>query len=323
MKKALVIGIDNYQSCPLYGCVNDAEAMSGMLQRHADGSPNFDVKFVPNVGNTSELRCLIHELFNGNGETALLYFSGHGTLVANSDGYIVAPDYGPGNEGVSFREILSCANESHFRNRVVMLDCCHAGNLSASRPNDSGAPHIATGVAVIAACRSTESAIERDGHGVVTSLMLEGLRGGAATVSGEVTPGGLYAFVDRSLGAWEQRPIFAANLDSLVNLRSSRRMIPPEILRKLPIYFSEATSEYQLDPSYEDSNCEERIPTVVLPVADAAHVAILKDLQRLESVGIVRPVGEAHMYYAAMHSKTCELTPLGRHVWNLVSNGRI
>jgi len=323
MRKALVIGIDAYPTAPLSGCINDATAMSELLKRNGDNSPNFDVKLAPDVRSTAQLKCMIRELFEGEGETALLYFSGHGALVANNDGYIAAPDYAPGNEGISSRDILSLANESHFRNRVVILDCCHAGNMTVSRSRDSGAPHIAPGVAVIAACRSAESAIERDGHGIATSLMLEGLRGGAATVSGEVTPGGLYAFVDRSLGAWEQRPMFAANLESLVRLRLAQRMIPSEILRKLPTYFPEATSEFQLDPSYEDSNCEARIPRVVEPVADAAHVAILKDLQRLESVGIVRPVGEAHMYYAAINSKSCELTPMGRHVWNLAARGRI
>jgi hypothetical protein len=29
------------------------------------------------------------------------------------------------------------------------------------------------------------------------------------------------------------------------------------------------------------------------------------------------------MYYAAMESKTCRLTPLGRHYWRMAANNRI
>lgn len=44
MRRALVVGIDAYETCPLSGCCNDAEAMKEMLSRHEDGSPNFHVK---------------------------------------------------------------------------------------------------------------------------------------------------------------------------------------------------------------------------------------------------------------------------------------
>ena len=40
-------------------------------------------------------------------------------------------------------------------------------------------------------------------------------------------------------------------------------------------------------------------------------------------VNLVVPVGETHMYYAAMNSKSCKLTALGVHYWNLVKNNRI
>ena len=43
-KKALVIGIDNYPSKPLTGCVNDARAVAQLFARHGNGEPNFDVE---------------------------------------------------------------------------------------------------------------------------------------------------------------------------------------------------------------------------------------------------------------------------------------
>jgi len=38
---------------------------------------------------------------------------------------------------------------------------------------------------------------------------------------------------------------------------------------------------------------------------------------------VLVPVGEDHMYYAAMNSKSCKLTVLGAHYWSLVKNERI
>ena len=35
---------------------------------------------------------------------------------------------------------------------------------------------------------------------------------------------------------------------------------------------------------------------------------VFKDLQKMEGVGLVVPVDEEHMYYAAMNSTACKLT---------------
>ncbi len=68
---------------------------------------------------------------------------------------------------------------------------------------------------------------------------------------GEVSPGGIYSYIDRSLGAWEQRPVFKANIKSFVSLRRNTPPINIEDLRKISEYFPEASSEYKLDPTYE------------------------------------------------------------------------
>ena len=44
MRKALVVGIDQYTGCPLHGCCNDAEAIANILRKNGDGSPNFGVR---------------------------------------------------------------------------------------------------------------------------------------------------------------------------------------------------------------------------------------------------------------------------------------
>ena len=44
MKRALVIGIDDYPEAPLKGCVNDAIEMKSVLQTLGNGDPNFSVR---------------------------------------------------------------------------------------------------------------------------------------------------------------------------------------------------------------------------------------------------------------------------------------
>lgn len=62
-KKALVVGIDAYPSCPLNGCVNDAKEIKELLETNGDGSPNFEVKFAPNVPTKHDLLELLNALF--------------------------------------------------------------------------------------------------------------------------------------------------------------------------------------------------------------------------------------------------------------------
>ena len=52
MRKALIVGINDYPNSPLRGCVNDALAMKGVLETHADGSPNFGIKLITSPSDT-------------------------------------------------------------------------------------------------------------------------------------------------------------------------------------------------------------------------------------------------------------------------------
>ena len=69
MRKALVVGIDYYSSVShLHGCVNDAHSVKSVLERHADGSINFDVKLLSGTGPSdpvprSQLKDAVKELF--------------------------------------------------------------------------------------------------------------------------------------------------------------------------------------------------------------------------------------------------------------------
>ena len=311
MRKALVVGIDDYPDSPLEGCVNDAVAIENTIEKNGDGSPNFSVQRKDNIKTAGELRTSIEELFSGDCEVALLYFSGHGFFDATG-GYLVTPDHKKGDVGLQMDVILSLANDSKARNKVVIFDCCHSGAFGSPNNMDSKA-HLADGVVILTASKDNESAVEVEGHGVFTDLLVDALQGGAATLTGDVTPGSVYAYIDQALGACDQRPVFKTNVSQFISLRRTVPSIAPETLRKVTQHFPNAEDEYKLDTSYE--------PTEEPKNED--HEKIFSELQAMAGVGLVVPVGEKHMYYAAMNSKSCRLTALGAQYWRHVKAGKI
>ena len=66
----------------------------------------------------SKLKTMIVELFSGDNDTALLYFSGHGFLN-ELGGYLVTPDHAKYDEGISMNEILILANNSKSKDKII------------------------------------------------------------------------------------------------------------------------------------------------------------------------------------------------------------
>jgi uncharacterized caspase-like protein len=314
MRKALVVGINDYPRVPLKGCINDANAIANALATHGDGSPNFDVRLAtcpPTSMDRSTLRGAIETLFSGEPEVALFYFSGHG-FVKSTGGYIVTTDFKKYDEGVSMDEILVLCSESRAKDKIVILDCCHSGAFG-SPAISANAAHLPDGLTVLTASRDSEAALEVNGCGIFTSLVVDALLGGAADVRGHVTPGSVYSYVDQALGAWEQRPIFKTNVSRFTSLRMIPPRISPTVLRRICVHFKSPQDVFLLDPGFEDTSS----------VPDPNKVPVFKDLQKLFSVGLVVPVDEEFMYFAAMNSKACRLTALGYHYWRLVNEKRV
>lgn len=315
MRKALIVGINAYPSSPLLGCVNDANALAAIIEFNGDGSPNFGVRLLtcPEIQITRPvLREAIDQLFAGGSDMALLYFSGHG-YIKSTGGYLVTVDATKYDEGVSMDEVLGIANRSKAKNKVIILDCCHSGAMGSPNLASDGMAQLSEGLSVLTASRDSEYAMEIGGAGIFTSLVIDALQGGAADVRGNITPGSLYAYVDEALGAWDQRPIFKTNVTSFATLRSIPPKVPFDVLRRITQYFSTPDSEYQLDPSYEDTDSS----------AKTDNVKIFKELQKLQSVGLVVPVDAEFMYFAAMDSKSCRLTALGYQYWRLVNEKKL
>lgn len=323
MRKALVVGINDYPNAFLYGCINDASAFGTTLATNGDGSPNFDVRLLTDVSTKGDLKGHIKELFAGDCETALFYFSGHGFFNETGGGVIVTPDFKPNDEGVSMDDILHVANESKAKNRVIILDCCHSGSFGSPRLSGGRNAQIGEGVSILTASKAAEASVEVNGHGVFTNLLLDAMQGGAADLRGHITPGSIYSYIDQALGPWDQRPVFKTNITRFTSLRTVSPQVAPEILRKLNQYFASPEDHFPLNPSFEFTNDPKIDHQFVEPYAEEWNVSIFKDLQKLVSVGLVVPVDEQHMYFAALNSKSCKLTALGCHYWRLVKDKRI
>lgn len=317
MRKALIVGIDYYENVSsLHGCVNDSYAVRSVLERHANGTLNFSVKHatVTNENNQitrGELKDLVTELFKDDNEIALFYFSGHG-YIENTGGYLITSECSRGDDGLALDTVLLIANSSPARNKIIILDSCHSGIAGTSGITE-GKALLSEGMTILTASSATQYAMETKGSGVFTNLFVDALNGSASNLLGDITPGSIYAHIDQSLGPWEQRPLFKTNVTSFTTLRQVQAPISLTDLKRITELFSEPSIAFELDPSFEpQSDCP-----------DDENTEKFSILQKYNRINLVIPVGEEHMYYAAMNSKSCKLTALGVHYWNLVKNERI
>lgn len=331
MKKALVVGIDDYPPPnKLNGCVNDAVELHAFLESNGDGSPNFEVRRLissEDAVTSDRLDQAIRELFSGEAETVVFYFAGHGVFDEETNsGYLVTQDGRNPHWGIQLSTILEQANNAHprIKSTVILLDSCQSGFAGeVTGLGGSNVSHIGNGVTILTACHREGFAEETPGgHGTFTDIMLDGLSGAASDVIGRVTPASLYAHVDQTLGAWEQRPIYKANVQSFVTLREVPPKVPKEVLRRLPHYFPTASHFFKLDPSYEPERGEESENLSDVPVEDD-HVRVYRELQQCNRHGLITPTEHEHMWHSAIYSGGCRLTATGAHYRRLAEKKKI
>jgi hypothetical protein len=328
VRKALIVGIDYYERLErLQGCVNDAQSVNTVLERHADGKVNFATPRLMVAGNRAnainraDLKAAVRELFECDGDIALFYFAGHGHME-DTGGFLCASDCETGDDGLPLTELMSIANKSLARNKVIILDSCHSG-IAGNNTDNTTIAEIKEGTTLLTASTAEQYASEENESGVFTRLLVDALSGSAANLVGDVTPGSVYAHIDQSLGPWAQRPVFKTNVKTFVSLRKAVPPISLLHLQTLSKLFPNPGYVFSLDPSYEPERPSDIEITEDTPSPDPAKTEIFKVLQEYVKVNLVRPVGATHMYHAAMQSKACELTVLGEHYRRLVANGLI
>jgi uncharacterized caspase-like protein len=146
MAKALLVGINDYQSAPLRGCVNDVLAMREVLIQ-SYGLNEHDLRVLQDGAATKAaivegLRWLAEP--DPQSTTRLFHFSGHGTFVADQNGdepdgrdeCICPVDYettGPMNDDTLRDLYRGCSPDTHL---LLMMDCCHSGTVQRDIAHD-------------------------------------------------------------------------------------------------------------------------------------------------------------------------------------------
>lgn len=324
-RRALIVGIDYYrQQSVLTGCVQDANSVANVLRRdEAGNTKNFDC-LVLTAGDEKSaidfrtLRRHIDELFKYDGEAVLFYFAGHGH-IDSADSYLVPSDSESGDDGLSLTSILTLAHKCKARNKIIVLDSCYSGAAASDmlRPDSS---IIGDGMTLLTASTADQYASENGDGGLFTHLFVDALEGAAADLIGRITPGGVYAHIDQSLGDWEQRPVFKTNIKRFFSLRNVKPKLSVEQLLRLTEFFPEPNTKFPLDPTYEP---EMKGRDEGMPAPIPAHTEKFGLLQKFNRHGLVIPVEVEHMWNAAMQSTSCELTALGRHYRRLVEDNLI
>lgn len=225
-RDALVVGISTYQYLPgLNAPAQDAEAIASQLEAYGD----FRVARLPEIVQSDKLRvgvktpvtlteleAALVRLFKPKGnnipQTALFYYSGHGLQkeAGIHEGYLATSDANPAANffGLSLFWLRRLLQESPVRQRIVLLDCCHSGEILNFLEADPGA-RSGTDRLFMAASREYESAYESltGTYSIFTQALLDGLDP-RRLPNGTVTNYALTDWVSTALKGESQQPLF-------------------------------------------------------------------------------------------------------------------
>ncbi|MBL1175439.1 caspase family protein [Pantanalinema sp. GBBB05] len=225
-RDALVVGISSYQHLPSLGApAQDAEAIAKQLESYGD----FRVTRLPEmvkegqlqVGvktpvTLAQLETALVQLFKPKGNniphTALFYFSGHGLQkeAGIREGYLATSEVNPQTHfyGLSLFWLRRLLQESPVRQRIILLDCCHSGEILNFLEADPGA-RSGTDRLFMAASREYESAYESiaGNYSVFTQALINGLDP-RRLANGSVSNYALTDWVSSALKGEVQQPLF-------------------------------------------------------------------------------------------------------------------
>lgn len=141
IRKALLVGINEYAEAPLRGCINDVEQMRELLQRYY-GFAAADMRLLLDDAATgAAIKAGLEWLAEGGDDAdavRVFHYSGHGSYVADRDGdepdgrdeCLVPYDYR--TDGMLTDDLLKTYYDRFppAGNLTLVMDCCHSGTIN-------------------------------------------------------------------------------------------------------------------------------------------------------------------------------------------------
>ncbi|MGV2933098.1 caspase family protein [Vreelandella venusta] len=237
---ALLIGVANYQkvsSLPaaILNDVNDVAAT--LTSPHYCAYPPANVlTLLDSSATRSAVLKGLDELAarTGPGDTACVFFSGHGAVVGE-DSVLATVDTDLANiekTSINANDLATALARVRASRLLVFIDACHAGGAAISKKLTDGKGNefksgysqnifeklaVGNGRAMMASCRADEVSAVFTGarNSVFTTALLEGLRGGADKgASGFIKVFDLFDYISREVPKLipeYQHPIFKAD----------------------------------------------------------------------------------------------------------------
>ena len=154
-RKAIVIGINKYQSDPtiseLEGAENDAEELRDILVEYGNFEISNNHYLVGPEATRRNILTAVSDIFRKDDKYDLVtfYFSGHGIPdETTKDGYIAPYDYHPNDpiiSGINMAELKKAIyNTKNISNTIIILDCCYAGIVTTDTSKSKKEPMALT-----------------------------------------------------------------------------------------------------------------------------------------------------------------------------------
>jgi len=249
-KWAVVIGVNRYLDpviTSLEFCVPDAQRVAETLAGKC-GYENERILLITDDQPQDHLRPLginLRKQIAGwlknarPGDTALVFFSGHGFLDARGQGFLAPKDCERENLGLTgFRidDLRDMLSQCKATQKLLVLDCCHAGGVKEGDPPGPSSEQLgeafqnASGLITLASCSKKQVSHEwKDRRlGLFTYFLTQGLEGGADfDRNGLVDSDELYRYTSDKVSITAQR---------VLNARQTPvRFIPPSVVGIFPL----------------------------------------------------------------------------------------
>ena len=218
---ALVIGISEYQASSLPTLskpAGDAKVIADLLRKHGD----FKTVTLLNQSKLGEedLWLAFETLLEkqGKGGEILIYFTGHGVIEEtrrSQRGFLTSWNCsiseGRVTGGIAFDDLNDLIAKSEISGLVMLLDCCHSGNLLGSAKESFTAFNKTDkDFLLITACRDFEqaAAMKKEDHSLFTGAFLEALAEHRTNELGQINSGSLFGVISDCLQKRKQEPIY-------------------------------------------------------------------------------------------------------------------